>query len=117
MLKTEIASLTKLMTLWVSLKIIHRYNIPIDTYINITNPYITISQIIGTSANLPENYCLTINDLFYGMILPSGNDAAALLAVFFGDLLLKNIEDGNEIKEVWKWEKSKTKETPIERFV
>ena len=58
-----------------------------DTYINITNPYLIVSGIIGTSANLPEGYCLTIYDLLFGMMLPSGNDAAALLALFFGDFL------------------------------
>lgn len=38
------------------------------------------SQMIGTSANLVENCWMSIQDLLYGMMLPSGNDAATVLA-------------------------------------
>ena len=38
------------------------------------------ADISGTSANLIEGDVLTIQQLFYGMMLPSGNDAAFALA-------------------------------------
>ena len=39
-----------------------------------------ISQIIGTTAQLQANDTLSIEELMFGMMLPSGNDAAFALA-------------------------------------
>ena len=41
----------------------------------------------GTSADLREGDVLTVKDLLYGMMLPSGNDAAHALAIYFGGVL------------------------------
>ena len=41
----------------------------------------------GTSAELKEGKYVRLDDLFYGSMLPSGNDAAFLLAEVFGLLL------------------------------
>jgi hypothetical protein len=41
----------------------------------------------GTSAKLKEGDILSIKSLFYGLMLPSGNDAAYCLAETFGQLL------------------------------
>jgi len=41
----------------------------------------------GTSANLVENAWLSIEDLLYGLMLPSGNDAAVVLAENIGAVL------------------------------
>jgi D-alanyl-D-alanine carboxypeptidase (penicillin-binding protein 5/6) len=41
----------------------------------------------GTSAELKVGKYIKIQDLFYGAMLPSGNDAAYLLAETFGLLL------------------------------
>ena len=38
----------------------------------------------GTTANLQEGDILNLRQLFHGMMLPSGNDAAYTLAEFFG---------------------------------
>lgn len=38
----------------------------------------------GTQANLSIGEYIKIEDLYYGMILPSGNDAATLLAYYYG---------------------------------
>lgn len=43
-----------------------------------------VSQMEGTSARLIEGDALSIRDLIYGMMLPSGNDAAQALAIHFG---------------------------------
>ena len=42
------------------------------------------STISGTSAFLKEGDHLVLWDLLYGMMLPSGNDAAFLIADYFG---------------------------------
>ena len=41
----------------------------------------------GTSARLVEGVFVNLYDLLYGTMLPSGNDAAYLLAEVFGLLL------------------------------
>lgn len=41
----------------------------------------------GTSANLRRGDRLLIIDLLYGMLLPSGNDAALALAQYLGKFL------------------------------
>ena len=40
----------------------------------------------GTSAELLENDTLSVYELLHGMMLPSGNDAAQALAIYFGHL-------------------------------
>lgn len=42
---------------------------------------------IGTTACLKPYYWVTLKDLFYGIMLPSGNDAAHLLAEVIGYLI------------------------------
>ena len=47
-------------------------------------------SMIGTSANLKREDELTVEELLYGMMLPSGNDAAQFLAIYFGELILQS---------------------------
>ena len=51
------------------------------------------ASVIGTSADLIEGDTLTIWQLLYGLMLPSGNDAAHQLAEFFGGYLMKDAEE------------------------
>ena len=46
-----------------------------------------VSEVNGTTANLIEGDTLTVNELMYGMMLPSGNDAAVALGVHFGAII------------------------------
>jgi D-alanyl-D-alanine carboxypeptidase len=46
------------------------------------------ANLVGTSAQLIKEDLLTVEELIYGMMLPSGNDAAESLALYFGSLLL-----------------------------
>ena len=46
-------------------------------------------QTIGTTANLIDGQVLTIYDLLHGLMLPSGNDAAMVLAENFSERLQK----------------------------
>ncbi len=52
--------------------------------ISITN---SAASTIGTSARLTYGSWMTVQDLLYGLMLPSGNDAALALAQAFGLLL------------------------------
>lgn len=47
----------------------------------------TTAAIGGTSAELLANDELSVEDLMYGMMLPSGNDAAQSLAIYFGNFI------------------------------
>jgi serine-type D-Ala-D-Ala carboxypeptidase (penicillin-binding protein 5/6) len=81
----EMASLTKIMTTLVSLHLAQ------ELKLNIHKHWFRVSNIaantIGTTANLTENQRVTIHDLLYGLMLPSGNDAAMTLAEGFTELL------------------------------
>lgn len=54
------------------------------------------ARIKGTSADLQEGDILTLFQLFYGMMLPSGNDAAFALAEYFGQILKNKKYTGNQ---------------------
>lgn len=47
----------------------------------------------GTKANLKSGDMLTLEQLYYGMMLPSGNDAALVIADHFGKILAKKKPD------------------------
>lgn len=51
---------------------------------NLKNTYFKITDwstsINGTIANLQSNAWMNVEDLLYGLMLPSGNDAALVLA-------------------------------------
>lgn len=80
----EIASLTKIMTCIIVLEMIEKHAIDHGNCLSDADVRIRISKgascMPGTSANLPEGYWIRLIDLLYGLMLPSGNDAAYLLA-------------------------------------
>lgn len=85
LLRREVASITKMMTFYSALKLCQKYSIdPEKTFLTVSRG---ASKISGTSADLREGDTLSIQQLFYGMMLPSGNDAAFLLAEYFGSIL------------------------------
>jgi len=72
----QIASLTKIVTMCVVLDLLEKYNLdPSSTKVNIlessTTPFLG-----GTSAELLAGDKISVQELMYGMMLPSGNDAA-----------------------------------------
>jgi len=83
--RKEIASLTKIMTIYTVRKLSERLGVPLDTEIVISEDD---AAVTGTSAMLVPGDTLTIEELMYGLMLPSGNDAAHCLAFYFGSLLL-----------------------------
>ena len=74
----EIASLTKIMTFYAVLTICREMDLnPEKERVQIDAKAADIS---GTSAELYEGDWYTVSQLFYGLMLPSGNDAATALA-------------------------------------
>lgn len=82
--RRECASITKIMTCYVVIKLMDRFNLKDSELVKVSQQAATI---IGTSAELLEGDTLTIKQLMYGLMLPSGNDAAHALAEYFGHLL------------------------------
>lgn len=75
------------MTLLTVLKLLQRYGFPHDgkrVQIKVSK---VVSKIIGTTADLKEGDIMSVEQLMYGMMLPSGNDAAYAMAEFFGTVL------------------------------
>jgi D-alanyl-D-alanine carboxypeptidase (penicillin-binding protein 5/6) len=75
------------MTSWVVINSIEAYGIDPDVLkVNILSHS---ASLVGTTASLIAGDKLSVTDLMYGMMLPSGNDAAQSLAIFFGGIFLK----------------------------
>lgn len=55
-----------------------------------------LQEARGTSASLPAGIQVTIEDLLYGAMLPSGNDACNVLAEHFGGTIQSFLDDLNE---------------------
>ena len=76
--RREVASLTKIMTCLVTLNFIQTNNVDIE------NVYYYVSEEAGntkgTTARLKPYDFVCLKDLLYGLMLPSGNDAAVTLA-------------------------------------
>ncbi len=69
------------MTLYTALQLCDQLKIELSWPVVVTQE---AAEVTGTSANLKPGDTLTIEQLMYGVMLPSGNDAAFLLASFFG---------------------------------
>jgi D-alanyl-D-alanine carboxypeptidase (penicillin-binding protein 5/6) len=100
--RLQIASTTKIMTAWLVLKLA-------TTSPEILNERVIFSKraaaTIGSSARLDEGESVTVDELMYGLLLPSGNDASVALAEHFGSRLT-TAEDDEEIES-----------DPLKRFV
>lgn len=85
--KREMASLTKIMTCFLSYQLLVRFNEDPEK-LTFTVGRLA-ARIIGTHSGLRENETVKVIDLLYGLMLPSGNDCAITLAQGFGNMLLK----------------------------
>ena len=71
-----------MMTAYTILRLAERFKVDIENEtIEITTD---VARVGGTSADLLAGDKLTILQLMYGLMLPSGNDAAMALAIYFG---------------------------------
>lgn len=83
----EIASLTKIMTAYVSLQLVKEFNFDLHkTYFTVSE---NAASTPGTTANLKPGQRVKIFDLIHALMLPSGNDAAVTLAENFGEQIIK----------------------------
>lgn len=99
-MEREIASITKIMTCYLSCQIMEEHGLdPFYTYVQVS-PY--ASTITGTSAFLRKGQYIRLYDLLHGLMLPSGNDAAIVLAENFGTYLylIKERKKFKSLKEV-----------------
>lgn len=82
--KLEIASTTKVMTAYLVLNYAARHP-------EVLNEVVTFSyradRTRGSTAGIAEGESLPVSELLYGLMLPSGNDAAVALAEHFGSRL------------------------------
>jgi serine-type D-Ala-D-Ala carboxypeptidase (penicillin-binding protein 5/6) len=74
-----------MMTFYVAWKLMERFY-PESTTIDVTIKR-ECTKVIGTRAKLKTGDTLSLIQIFYGLLLPSGNDAALVLADFFGEKL------------------------------
>lgn len=82
---SEIASLTKIMTFYTVCGIASEKKIDLQGCLTTVDE--EASEMSGTSAELVVGDLLSIEQLLYGLMLPSGNDAAIALAKWGGALL------------------------------
>ena len=88
-IRQEVASLTKIMTCYTTIKLCKLLNIdPRNTYVKATD---VAADICGTTANLKKDEELSIHELLFGLMLPSGNDAAFALSQYFGQRLYNEV--------------------------
>jgi D-alanyl-D-alanine carboxypeptidase (penicillin-binding protein 5/6) len=88
--RREVASLTKIMTIYTVLALTDKFGVDMTRLVTIDD---SVYDVIGTTANLSPGDSLTLNELLYGLMLPSGNDAAHQLAMFFGRMLINEPEE------------------------
>jgi len=101
------ASLTKMMTAIVSLELAQKLNLDIrSTFFKVS---IKASTTPGTTANLLDGQYLSIWDLLHGLMLPSGNDAAMVLAENFSTRLNNKTKKKIEKDELGNIIQSKSK--------
>ena len=93
----EVASLTKIMSCILAIELCERLKLDSE------EEHIKIgtfeSNIAGTSAQLSEGEIYTLEDLYYGLMLPSGNDASIAIAVWGGKHLLAHESSSPKAKK------------------
>jgi len=87
-----IASTTKIMTAWIILQRAEKNPKWLDEEIRFSE---LAAATVGSSCRLKIGERLPVRELLYGLLLPSGNDAAVALAEHFGPRL----KDGEPAKE------------------
>jgi len=99
--RREIASMTKVMTAWVVLQLAAEDSKLLDEVITFSSD---ADKTPGSTCGLKKGEKVSVGELLYGLMLPSGNDAATALAEFAGPRCAT--EDG-----------SADVQSPIARFV
>lgn len=94
------------MNLYTICELIHAYGLdPKEIKVSVSE---WAASMIGTSAELRKRDVVSLEDLIYGMMLPSGNDAACQIAMIGGTIL--KLAELNKIGKIYEREE-------IERMV
>lgn len=83
----DIASLTKVLTFYTAFKIISEFYLTLDKLEMFVDAQ--DEQISGTRLNIEKESIVTLEDLLYGMMLSSANNAASTIATNLGSLVRK----------------------------
>lgn len=89
----EIASLTKIFTLYTACSVLSETGLDPSTQ-QVTIAYAAEAKA-GTSAELEPGDVVSLHDLLFGLMLPSGNDAAIAIAGAVGSLILMHRKHSN----------------------
>jgi D-alanyl-D-alanine carboxypeptidase (penicillin-binding protein 5/6) len=87
------ASTTKIMTALVALEILDEIGADLDSYVIAPKEAVGVE---GSSIYLKENEKISMEELLYGMMLQSGNDAAVAVAICTGGTLEAFVERMNK---------------------
>ncbi len=79
--KLEMASVTKVMTAWLIVRLADQDEKVLDETVTFSK---RADRTIGSSSGVNAGEKLPVRDLLYGLLLPSGNDAAVALGEHFG---------------------------------
>ncbi len=78
------ASTTKIMTALLAIEAVERGEISMDTQIEVTKEMIDGLDPDGTNIALKEGEIMSLERLLHGLMIPSGNDAACVIATHIG---------------------------------
>jgi len=85
----QVASTTKIMTAWLVLKLAQQQPALWEERVTFSP---RAAATIGSSVNLNEGESVTVEELMYGLLLQSGNDASVALAEHVGHRVAEGIE-------------------------
>lgn len=88
----DIASTTKLMTAYVVLSLAEENPSVLEQTVTFSQ---RADRTPGSTAGVRAGEQLTVDELLYGLLLPSGNDAAVALAEHFGEQLVRPVRDSS----------------------
>jgi D-alanyl-D-alanine carboxypeptidase (penicillin-binding protein 5/6) len=90
--KLDIASTTKVMTAYLVCSLAKADPEVLEEIVTFS---VAADKTVGSSADLREGEKISVGELLYGLMLPSGNDAATALAEHFGQRLARESENSD----------------------
>lgn len=106
----NMASTTKIMTAWIVLELAADDDSVLDEVVSISE---VADKTGGSTANVKAGEKIAVRDLLYGLLLPSGNDAAVALAEHFG----KRVGEKGDSKDSADDRSKNADAKPLELFV
>lgn len=95
-MKLDPASTTKIMTGYMVALLAERDPSILEEKITFSK---RADDTVGSTAGVRAGEIVTVNDLMYGLLLPSGNDASVAFGEHFGDRLVAEIKDAERKRD------------------